>query len=105
MIRPVITAAALLLGACGLDHSITHGADGKPEWDRRLHAAVPLGIEEAAARSLLKRNGFRCEPRPTGLSCDKWSHRAVVRRHWMAVLQVREGRVTEVRSSTTLIRP
>lgn len=102
--RPLTTIALLLLGGCRLDRTITHGADGRPEWDRRLRAAVPVGMEEDSVRSLMERNGFRCETRPVGLSCDKWSRDQGVRRQWMAELRVRGGRVSEVRSSTRIIR-
>lgn len=105
MCRRLFTAiAVLLLGGCRLDRTITHGADGRQEWDRRLHAAVPVGMEEGAARSLMHRNGFRCETRPARLSCDKWSRNRGVRRRWMADLRVRGGRVTEVRSNTAIVR-
>lgn len=105
MCRRLLTATAiLLLGGCRLDRTITHGADGRPEWDRRLQAAVPVGMAEDAARSLMHRNGFRCETRPAGLSCEKWSRNQGVRRHWMADLRVRGGRVTEVRSNTGIVR-
>lgn len=105
MIRPVVLAAALLLGGCGVDRSITHGADGAREWDRHLRAAVPLGMEEPAVRSLMRRNGFRCQARPTHLWCDKWSRRAIVRRRWIATFEVRDGRVAAVRANTGLVGP
>ncbi len=58
-------------------------ATAEAEWDRRLHAAVPLGMDQDLARSLMRRNGFHCEPQPSGLTCDKWSNGQVVRRHWL----------------------
>ena len=53
-------ALVLLLAACAGDRSITHGADGAPEWDRRLQAAIPVGTDAVAARATLEANQFHC---------------------------------------------
>jgi hypothetical protein len=102
-------ALVLLLAACAGDRSITHGADGAPEWDRRLQAAIPVGTDAVAARATLEANQFQCGSADSlgGFRCDKWSGRrwAVVRRRWYAGIEVRGGRVTAVRSRTDLTGP
>ena len=94
---------------CSRDHSITHGADGLPEWDRRLRAAVPIGTQIVEARAILVRNGFKCDPdaaKPDVLQCDKLASNAlrVARRRWRASLEATDGRVSRVESSTELTR-
>ena len=105
----VVLSLALLAGCAG-DRSITHGADGEREWNRKLHAAVPLGTPRDSAVATLERNGFRCvAPNQSRESrwCDKWSggKMAIVRRRWQAVIEFEGERVTTVRASTNLTGP
>jgi hypothetical protein len=101
-------AAVLVLAGCARDSTITRGADGEKDWNRRLTAAVPIGMPAVAARALMERNGFECRwiPEPRGLACDKRSERrlAGARRHWQATFAIREGQVIAVRSSTEIAR-
>ena len=110
----VRTTAAMTLVAAGLacarpDRTITRGADGEPEWSRRLAAAVPRGISADSARSVMQRNGFRCQEGSDSVAyvwCDKLSDRAIVQRRWQAVINLdSQRRVYEVRGSTGLIGP
>ena len=103
----VVVAASL---ACALpDRTITRGADGAPEWARRLTAAIPLGISGDSARSVMVRNGFRCQEGADSAAyiwCDKLSNKAVVKRRWQAVISLNSQHVVyEVRASTGLIGP
>lgn len=93
--------------SCGSrDTSITHGADGQPEWSRRLAAAVPLGSSVDSVRRIMESNGFQCrEEADSGfhLSCAKLSGKAVVQRRWQAFVDLDARRlVYEVRGSTAL---
>lgn len=103
------TLALLIAVACARrDASITHGADGAPEWSRHLTAAVPLGIPADSARRIMEGNGFRCEVADSvaSLWCDKRSGKALVQRRWQAVVTLdAHRRVKEVRGSTGLIGP
>ena len=96
---------------CGRDRSITHGADGSSDWDRRLAAAIPIGIPLDSARAIMLHNGFHCElvtDRSRQLWCDKsgGGRFAVVRRRWHAVLDLDTGdRIARVRASTGLTGP
>jgi hypothetical protein len=95
---------------CGRDRSITHGADGSPEWTRRLTAAVPLGVARDSAQAMLERNGFRCERdsvRTASLWCEKESggRFAIVRRRWQAMITIQDGHVAAVQATTGLIGP
>ena len=96
---------------CAGDRSITHGADGSPEWDRRLAAAIPIGIPRDSAQAVMLRNGFRCELRTDTvryLWCNKTGGRrfAVVRRRWQAVLNLdTNDRIARVRATTGLTGP
>ena len=95
--------------ACTIDHTITHGADGSPEWDRRLRAAVPIGAQVEDSQAVLVRNGFKCtvDPaKPETLVCDKVASDAVggVRRRWHATVEATDRRVSRVESSTELVR-
>jgi hypothetical protein len=111
---PLLASVAALLAGCGRDASLTRGADGAPEWGRRLALAVPVGMSADSAWALLARNGFRCRSLApsTGigayLGCDKYSpgRLAIVRRRWQASLAL-DGRrrVAAVRASTGLIGP
>jgi len=96
-------------GCSNRDTSITHGADGEPEWSRRLAAAVPLGIAVDSARRILEGSGFRCGKTPDSasvLSCEKVSGKAVVQRRWNALVKPdSQRRVYEVFGSTGLSRP
>ena len=91
------------------DRTITHGADGSPEWSRRLAAAVPLGISGDSARALMRHNGFKCQDGADSVAyiwCDKLSDKAVVKRRWQAVINLNaQHLVFEVRGSTGLIGP
>jgi hypothetical protein len=91
------------------DRSITRGADGGPEWKRRLAAAVPLGIFGDSARSVMQWNDFRCQEGDDSVAsiwCDKLSAKGIVRRRWQAVINLNAQRVVyEVRGSTGLIGP
>ena len=105
-------APLALLAADGgaRDRTITRGADGARDWQRRLAAAVPVGTPAGAARATLERNGFRCQaPDSAGapLWCDKWSggQFAVVRRRWQAVLHFEGERVVAVEATTGLTGP
>jgi hypothetical protein len=98
-----------ILVACTIDRSITHGADGSPEWDRRLRAAVPIGAQVEDARAVLVRNGFTCNvdpAKPELLVCDKMASnaRSVARRRWQATVEATDRRVSRVESSTELVR-
>ena len=102
---------ALASGACGpRDQTITRGADGAPEWSRRLSAAVRVGTTADAARSVMEANGFHCREGADSVAylwCDKLSaKKALVQRRWQAVINLNsQRRVYEVRASTGLIGP
>jgi hypothetical protein len=104
----------MAIGAVGVacarpDRTITRGADGEPEWSRHLAAAVPRGISGDSARSVMQRNGFRCQEGVDSVAhvwCDKLSDKTVVQRCWQAVINLdSQRRVYEVRGSTGLIGP
>jgi len=112
--RIPISAVGILVTVavgCAGDRSITHGADGSPEWDRRLAAAIPIGIPLDSAQAVMLRNGFRCELGADSvryLWCDKTGGTgfAVVRRRWQAVLNLDTGdRIARVRATTDLTGP
>jgi hypothetical protein len=100
-----------LAAGCVGDRSITRGADGSPEWDRRLAAAIPIGIPLDSAKAVMLRNGFRCELGADGvryLWCDKngGGRFSVVRRRWQAVLNLdTSDRIARVRATTDLTGP
>ena len=100
-----------LAAGCAVDRSITHGADGSPEWERRLAAAIPIGITVDSARGIMARNGFRCEMGADSvryLWCDKngGGRFSVVRRRWQAVLSLdHSDRISHVRATTGLTGP
>lgn len=100
----------LVTTGCNLDNTITHGADGTREWDRKLKAAVPVGLAETDCKALMERNGFSCE-NPSASSeslwCDKQSTRrlGLVKRRWQATFDLKDGRVVDVHSATNLIGP
>jgi hypothetical protein len=100
----VIGAAS---SGCARDGSITHGADGSPEWDRRLAAAVTPGMTVDSARAIMQRNGFVCEVSADDLLCHKESggRFAIVRRRWQATLATRDGHVRAIKGTTELIGP
>jgi hypothetical protein len=100
----VISAASL---GCARDNSITRGADGAPEWDRRLAAAIAPGTTLDSADAIMRRNGFRCQTSADGLWCDKESggRFAIVRRRWQATLAIQDGRVRTIKGTTGLIGP
>ena len=109
-LAPLASAALLAAVGCARDRSITRGADGAHDWERRLADAVPVGTPAGAARATLERNGFRCQaPDSVGapLWCDKWSRGqfAVVRRRWQAVLELEGERVVAVKATTGLTGP
>jgi len=103
--RLILPAACCLLLGCSGDATITRGADGSPEWERKLQAAVPLGTPVAETRGIMSSNGFHCEPAadpvPT-LWCRKEADNALGlgRRRWQATFLIRDGRVDDIRSST-----
>ena len=104
-----LTFCCLAFLGCSVDHSITHGADGAPEWDRRLRNAVPIGTPISEARAILIDNGFNCDAAGTTsatLECTKLAPNAlsVARRRWHARLEATDGRVSRVESSTELLR-
>lgn len=112
--RIPISAVGILVTVavgCAGDRSITHGADGSPEWDRRLAAAIPIGIPRDSAQAVMLRNGFRCELGADSvrhLWCDKTGggRFAVVRRRWQAVLNLdTNDRIARVRATTDLTGP
>jgi hypothetical protein len=100
----LITAASL---ACARDDSITHGADGAPEWDRRLAAAIAPGMIADSAHAILQREGFRCQTSTKDLYCTKESggRFTIVRRHWKAILAIQDGHVRAVKGVTGLTGP
>jgi len=100
---------SLFIVACTIDHTITHGADGSPEWDRRLRSAVAIGAQIEDAQAVLVRNGFKCNvgpAKPETLVCDKVASNSVggVRRRWHATVEATDQRVSRVESSTELVR-
>ena len=100
-----ILAVALSIASCNRDHSITRGADGRSDWDRRLRAAIPIGSPIASAQSTMEHNGFRCRRDALGaqmLRCEKYSPRkfGFFRRHWQATVQAPHGQVSAIQSST-----
>lgn len=113
MRSPISTFGILLTLAvgCAGDRSITHGADGSPEWDRRLAAAIPIGFPLDSAQAVMVRNGFRCELGADSvryLWCDKTrgGRFAVVRRRWQAVLNLdTNDRIARIRATTDLTGP
>lgn len=102
----IIVISAPSMG-CARDNSITHGADGAPEWDRRLAAAIAPGMIVDSARAVMQRNGFRCETSADSLWCDKESggRFVIVRRRWQATLAIQDGHVRAVNGTTGLIGP
>ena len=105
-----LLSLSLIAFACSTrDTSITHGADGQPEWSRRLAAAVPPGIPGDSARRVMESSGFRCRTRADSgshLSCDKISGTLMVERRWQAIIDLdAQGRVNQVSGSTALSRP
>jgi len=104
----LLIASCLVAVACARDTTITHGADGLPEWQRRLAAAVPLGVSVDSARSVMRANGFDCQEGADSvvyLWCSKMAA-GIVRRRWQAVINLRSNRtVLEVRASTGLSGP
>jgi len=105
-------AAVLVCGVivcCARDSTITRGADGDSHWRRRISAADPVGTSLDDARVTMEANGFKCETISSGaeaLGCEKTSaaRLGVVRRQWQAWFAAADGRVTAVRSATTLLR-
>ena len=98
------TVCCLLLG-CSRDATITGGADGSPEWERKLRGVVPLGTSVVETRAIMSRNGFHCEPATDPvpmLWCKKEAEDALGlgRRRWQATFLIRKGRVDGVQSST-----
>jgi hypothetical protein len=95
-------ALSLALCACSGDRTITHGADGANEWDRKLHAAVAVGTPVEDVVMLMQKNGFTCEGLAEGsatLTCQKESSGAVTR-HWQASFDVTDGKVAGIHSDT-----
>jgi hypothetical protein len=113
MIYRTACLLGLVLGASACDprdQTITRGADGTPEWSRRLSAAVRIGASVDSARLVMERNGFRCREGVDSVPhiwCDKLSaKKAPVQRRWQAVITLdQERRVHEVRASTGLVGP
>jgi hypothetical protein len=103
MKAPTFPVLALLAAAaCSGDHTITHGADGSNDWDRRLKAAVAVGTPVEDAVMLMQKNGFTCEGLAEGsstLTCRKESSGAVTRR-WQAMFDVKDGKVADIHSDT-----
>jgi hypothetical protein len=105
-----ILSTVVAATACAMsDQTITRGADGEPEWERHLAAAVPLGISGDSARSIMRRNRFQCHDgvdTVTYIWCEKLSNKAVVKRRWQAVINLNAHRlVYDVRGSTGLLGP
>lgn len=101
---------SVFVAGCARDQTITRGADGQNDWNRRLTAAVPIGMSAVAARALMERNGFQCQfiakpQRP--LWCEKHSDSrlAGIHRRWQATFQVQDEHIVAVRASTGLVRP
>ena len=113
MIYRIVCLVGLTLGASACDprdQTITRGADGAPEWSRRLSAAVPIGAPGDSARLVMERNGFQCRAGTDSVAyiwCDKLSaKKAPVQRRWQAVINLDEQRrVHALRASTGLIGP
>lgn len=105
----VVGVLFIALACANGDISITHGADGRPEWSRRLAAGVPLGISVDSARRIMERNGFRCREAAESISslwCEKLSRTAFVQRRWQAAFSLdTQRRVNAVRGSTGLTSP
>ena len=98
-----------LVGACrGPDRTITRGADDLSAWERRLAAAVPVGMPEDSALATMRANGFQCD-RGTEpalfLSCRKQSSGDIVVRKWQAVISLSGGRVIMANAFTGLVGP
>lgn len=102
-----IAVISIASSGCARDTSITHGADGAPEWDRRLAAAIAPGMTLDSARAIMRRNGFRCETSSADLWCEKESggRFAIVRRRWQATLAVEDGHVRAIKGTTGLTGP
>ena len=99
----------LVLSGCG-DRNITSGADSEAVWSRALEAAVPMGTPFDSAKAIMVRNGFKCNSGADSvvwLWCDKFSGGSfdIVKRRWIAILNMDHGRVFQVRSNTGLIGP
>ena len=102
LFTPVASACAVR------DQTITYGADGAPEWTRRLAATVHIGTSADSARLVLELNGFHCREGADSVAylwCDKVSRKkTLVHRRWQAVINLNEKRrVHEVRAFTGLI--
>lgn len=102
----IIVISAVIAG-CSRDSSITHGADGSPEWDRHLAAVITPGLTVDSARATMQRNGFLCQRSADELWCDKQSggRFAIVRRRWQATLALQNGHVRTVKGTTGRIGP
>ena len=102
-----IMVISVAMSGCTRDRPITYGADGAPEWDRRLAAAVTPRMTVDSARAMMQRNGFRCTLSAVDLWCDKESggRFAIVRRRWQATFGIEDGHVRTVKGSTGLIGP
>ena len=105
-----VLLCTFFLCACAKDRTITRGAEGVHDWQRRLETAIPIGTTGDSATRLLVANGFNCpskENTDSTIWCDKYSggRFEIVRRRWQALLHVHTGRVISVRASTGLIGP
>ena len=108
--RRAFILAAALFGGCAQRATITDGAEDVATWNRQLQAAVPLGTPLERARQTMEGNGFHCvspASHADPLWCDKQSQGklAVVRRRWLATMELQGERVATVRGNTGLIGP
>ena len=109
MARPrCLFLLCLALAACSSDRDLTHGADGSREWDRKLRAAVAVGTSVDDVARLMQQSGFVCEglsPDSPKLTCTKSGGRTpVATRRWQAAFDIKDGRVAEIHSETSLDR-
>jgi len=102
--RLSVLALCLALAACSSDRPITDGADGSPEWDRKLKGAVAIGTSVEDVVMLMQKNGFTCEgldDTSSTLTCEKRSSGAGPRR-WQATFEVKDGHVAAIQSATSI---
>jgi hypothetical protein len=105
----LVSFCSMIAACAARDRSITYGADGKKDWQRRLDVAVQPGISEDSARAIMTANGFSCSAGVDSVSyvaCSKDRRAQPVFRRWRAVFVLdSQRRVTAVRASTGMVGP
>ena len=105
-----VALCCISLAACtASDQSITRGADGQNDWERRLRAVVKPGMTEDSAQRVMVANGFTCSAGVDStrfLACSKDGKSSPVFRRWRGVFILDANRrVSAVRASTGMVGP